>query len=33
MQSEKKSISKQFTPSSDAPVWGSGSIIYAALKR
>jgi hypothetical protein len=33
MQLFKKTISKDFIPPSESPVWGSGAIIYAALKR
>ncbi len=33
MQLFKKSNSKDATPPSDAPVWTTGSVIYAALKR
>jgi hypothetical protein len=33
MQLFKKSVSKEFAPPSESPVWGTGSSIYAALKR
>jgi hypothetical protein len=33
MQLFKKTSSKDLTPPSESPVWGSASIIYAALKR
>lgn len=33
MQLFKKTIPKEFLPPSESPVWGSGTIIYAALKR
>ena len=29
----KKSVSKDFIPPSEAPIWGSPTIIYASLKR
>jgi len=29
----KKSVSKDLSMPSDAPVWATGSIIYASLKR
>lgn len=29
----KKTTSKDISMPADAPVWGSGSIIYASLKR
>lgn len=33
MQLFKKTVSKVSLPRSESPVWGSSSIVYAALKR
>ncbi len=33
MQLFKKPVSKDLLPPSESPVWGSSSIVYAALKR
>lgn len=29
----KKSVSKEFLPLSESPIWGTGSVVYATLKR